>query len=98
MKGKTLTQLKKAKDRADLISNNIEECIRELDKPNFEEPLDQQFKRIFGVEMPSKPLSVEEFYKFIAPVLKLMKQDDVTFFYKYYGGVVPQGYRYKYYF
>ena len=99
LKGKTLVQLKKAKVCADNISNNVGVCIKEIEeKVIFEEPLPHQFKRIFKIEMPNNSLSVEEFYKFIAPVLKLMKQDDITFFYEHYGGLVPQGYHYKYYF
>ena len=89
LKGKTLTQLKEAKASADFVSNNIEECIKELDKPNFEEPLNQQFKRIFGIEMPSSRMSIEQYYKVVIPVLKTMTRDNQTFFYEHYRCIVP---------
>lgn len=107
LKGKTLAQLKCAKASADLVSNNIGECIQEIeDKVSsslreekcFEEPLEQQFKRIFGFKMPSEPMTKELFQEVIIPVLKVMRENDQQFFYKHYGGVIPVEYKYKYYF
>ena len=57
----------------------------------------QQFKRIFGVTMPSEPMSKEAFEFIVIPVLKKMSKDNQQFFYEHYGAVVPQGFNYKYY-
>ncbi|MEM7556747.1 MAG: hypothetical protein AAF378_22135 [Cyanobacteria bacterium P01_A01_bin.84] len=62
-KPKTHKQLLAARKGAEVLVQYIDECIKELDKPNFEEPLDQQFKRIFGFKLPSKPMTKELFRK-----------------------------------
>ena len=99
MKGKTLVQLKEAKVCADNVSKNIGECIQEIEeRVIFEEALPDQFKRIFGCEMPSSRMSVEQYYEIIVPVLKRMTRDNQQFYYEHYGGLVPVGYKYKYYF
>ncbi|MEM8720397.1 MAG: hypothetical protein AAGE84_14015 [Cyanobacteria bacterium P01_G01_bin.39] len=99
MKSKTLVQLKEAKASADNVSKQVEECIQEIEeRVIFEEPLSQQFKRIFGCEMPSSRMSVEQYYEIVVPVLKIMSTDNQTFFYEHYGGIVPQKYKSKYYF
>lgn len=91
MKGKTLVQLKCAKVYADNVSNNIGECIQEIEQGGviFEEPLPDQFKRIFGIEYPSCRLSLEQYYQVIIPVLKLMTMDNQDFYYKYYKEITP---------
>jgi len=99
LKGKTLAQLECAKASADNVSKYVGECIQELEKKVlFEEPLTDQFKRIFRVEMPSSRLSLEQYYEVVVPVLKRMERKDVDFFYLHYGEVIPDRYKYKYYF
>lgn len=98
-KGKTLVQLKEAKASADLVSNNIGECIQEIEeKVIFEEPLDQQFKRIFGFKIPNCSMTKELFQKVIIPVLKRMSKDDQQFFYEHYRGILPKEWSIKYYY
>ena len=99
-KPRTKEQLIAARKTAIKIVNDLDECISELGVEGyckFEEPLDQQFKRIFGITMPSEAMTKELFQEVIIPVLKIMSKDDRQFFYKHYGGVVPQGFNYKYY-
>ena len=94
-------QLETARETAIKIVNDLDECIRELDTKdleNFEESLDIQFTRIFGIEMPNIPLSIEEFTSVIIPVLKRMCREDQEFFYKYYKQTIPLGWNMKYYF
>lgn len=114
LKSKTLTQLKEAKASADLVSNSIGECIQEIEekvssslckekcfvspKVSFEEPLDLQFKRIFGCEIPNCSMTKELFQKVIIPVLKRMSKEDQQFFYEHYGGLIPKGMSRKLYF
>ena len=93
-------QLETARETAIKIVNDLDECIRELDTKdleNFEESLDIQFTRIFGIEMPSVPLTIEEFTSVIIPVLKRMCREDQEFFYKHYGEIVPLGIPRKFY-
>lgn len=99
MKGKTLVQLKCAKASADNVSKQVEECIQEIEeKVIFEEPLADQFKRIFDIEMPSSRMSVEQYYEIIVPILKIMRKEGQAFFYKHYGRVLPKGMPRKFYF
>ncbi|MEM8722205.1 MAG: hypothetical protein AAGE84_23405 [Cyanobacteria bacterium P01_G01_bin.39] len=42
-------------------------------------------------------MTKELFQEVIIPVLKIMSKDDQQFFYEHYGGVLPQGFNYKYY-
>ncbi len=99
MKDKTLVQLKCAKASADNVSKYVEECIGELeDKLIFEEPLEKQYFRIFGIKYPSERMTVTEYRAVIIPVLSKMARKDIDFFYLHYGGIIPQEYKKKYYF
>lgn len=90
LKSKTLAQLKCAKDSAGNVSKYVGECIQELEeKVIFEEPLEQQYFRIFGIKYPSSRLSLEQYYKVVAPVLKIMTRDNQQFFYEHYKKILP---------
>jgi len=70
----------------------------EEEKVIWDEPLEEQFTKIFGVEYTGERMSVEQYYEIVVPVLKKMDRSSIDFFYLHYNEVIPNGYKYKYYF
>ncbi|MEM8721693.1 MAG: hypothetical protein AAGE84_20755 [Cyanobacteria bacterium P01_G01_bin.39] len=85
-KPQTLSQLKTARKSAELLINYLDECIQELEE---QESLEQQFKRIIGIDIPSRRLSIEEYRKYIHPKFSNWCLEDKQFFVDNFSSILP---------
>ena len=103
-KPKTLSQLKAARKSAESLVNYLDECIEELEEREssstseqnslhyrVSDSLEQQFKRIIGIDIPSKRLSIEEYRKYILPKFSNWCVEDKQFFVDNFSSILPLG-------
>ncbi len=101
-KPKTLSQLKSAHKSAVLLVNHLDECIEELEEKEsystseesslhyrVSDSLEQQFKRIIGIDIPSRRLSIEEYRKYIHPKFSNWCLEDKQFFVDNFSSILP---------
>ena len=68
------------------LINYLDECIEELEE---QESLEQQFKRIIGIDIPNRRLSIEEYRKYILTKFSNWCTEDKQFFVDNFSSIIP---------
>ncbi len=72
----------------------MNQCIEELEErestsTSEESSLEQQFKRIIGINIPSRRLSIEEYRHYIQPKFSQWCAEDKQFFVNNFHSILP---------